>query len=431
MIFFSLAEIFNKASGFVILAIISRHLGFEQFALYASVLVVFGYCVELASYSYQTKNLFSATKSLNLFLYSESFILRIVVTFITSLMAFSLFLNYFPSNFYFHVLPVAVTLLFSAVTFDYLLYATGHSNYLVIARFISQIVLVITTYSYFNLLDIGNNYLFVLNFINSFLLLLLTVFFLRKKNIFSFTVFFTALSDVNISFISLAREFLKQTPVMFTRLFVLMVVTIEVPILVFFQSTQLGTVSVSHRIALILLPFLIFYINSKAKEIELKKFKRVMVFASIGACVFVLCSPVLVYFLFGESFSGIEENVTIYFFVIVFQTFINYAFYLSVKESLEKELLKSISLITISFSLALSLVCVFGFQSQAMVFFLIVLKAIFVVVMSVLLSKVDKLIHSVLILIPCFFSVLLGSVGYFEKARYILFYLTKMVATTL
>lgn len=431
MIFFSLAEIFNKVSGFVILALISRHLGLEQFALYSSVLVVFGYSVELASYSYQTKNLFSATDSINEFLYSERFVLRIAVTLITSCIAFFLFYNYFPTNFYFNVLPIAVTLLFSAVTFDYLLYATGNSNYLVAARFFAQFALVLTTYNYFSVFHVQNEHVFALNFINSLLLFLLVLFFLHKKNIVSFNKLIFSFRNVNISFALLKREFTSQTPVMLTRLFVLMIVTIEVPILVFFQSDQLETVSVSHRIALILLPFLIFYINSKSERIELLQFRRVMLFASVGASLFVFLSPALIYFLLGEGFSGIEENVSVYFYVIAFQTFVNYAFYFSVKERLERDMLFAISLITISFSIILSIVCFYGIDSQFVVFILITLKAILVVFTCSFLTRVDKCFHGMLILIPWLLSTLLGSAGYFEISRSILFHLTKLVAIAL
>ena len=76
MIFFSLIETLNKLLGLIIIALLSRILGIENFVFYSSIMVVFSYFFELSNFSFQNKNLVDAASSKD-FIYSEIYIHRL------------------------------------------------------------------------------------------------------------------------------------------------------------------------------------------------------------------------------------------------------------------------------------------------------------------------------------------------------------------
>ncbi|WP_152086891.1 hypothetical protein [Pseudoalteromonas sp. A25] len=414
MYLFTAVEAFNKVSGFFVLAIIARLLGEENFSTYLSILIIFGYCIEFASFSYQSKNLIECQKN-NSYFSSEVFAVRTIIVLFTSVIAsFFLFFSSLDVS-DFSIVPLCIILLFSAFTFDFWLYANGKSNNIVLFRFVSQfsLLFILLIYQYFGSFEVYS--VFYLNLISSsilFVLVLFSVFFQGKGVVFSL---FKRLKKIDIKVFAFKHELINQIPIFILKITVLFIVTVEVPISIFFDYNYHENLAVGHRVCLILLPFLIFFLNSNAKEVVEGNLIGIIVLSSIFSSVLVITAPVIIFSLFGEGYQGKVGEYSCYFFVLVFQSFVNYYFYLAIKDDASMSInLRFLFVIIFCFT-SFYIANYFGVISSAVFLFFSVAKASLIVIFSKYKRFADRGKVVILIILPLLLSLFLDELGYYES----------------
>ncbi|MEY8215585.1 MAG: hypothetical protein RPR97_14010, partial [Colwellia sp.] len=321
MLLFTIVEITNKLLGVVILAILSRILGVDGFVQYAAILLVFGYFYELSFFSYQSKNLVDANRNIE-FLYSKNFIPRFWVLALASVVSSLTFILSSSDEWVLYVLPLALTLLLPTFIFDYYLYAKKLGRYIVISRFASQVLVCVLLASFY-VLDISVKYILWVNFLQSMLLAFLIIYFSLKFGGFSIHRWFRNLIEGEIIWRNIWQEYNTQKIVFASKFMVLLIVSYEIALLSLIGVGEYNDMVLGNRVALILLPFLHFYLNSNISSVDTNNYTRYIMVNAIGVCVLVALSPIVVFVLFGEKFLGEGFLLNGYISLIIFQAYIN------------------------------------------------------------------------------------------------------------
>ncbi|NMH65363.1 hypothetical protein [Shewanella salipaludis] len=413
MFLFSIMEVFNKLSGFVILSLYSRILGVELFGEFTAILVIFGYFVEFSYFSYQPKNLAETTRLGSKYIYSEIFRLRVKLVFFISLVSAIIFYIANKINTQLNLTPLFIVISLSCVNFDYLLYGSNNASYVIFSRFVGQVFLLLTVFCmyYFDFIMVEN--IFLIQLLHTAFLMGLVIYFCHLKKMFSFSNIIS-LAKYRIKLRLYLFEIQNQTPIFLFKLIVLILVTVELPLLMYFDNNTYQELAVGHRITLILLPFLLFYLNTNLDKVSESELKKIVVFSSVLSCGLILISPIIVLMLFGKDYMLNLQSYSNYYYLIVFQVFINYTFYISIKYGNES---KGFKMIAIAFSCYLVVFFSYNYWqdiTQQSLVLLCTFKVFLVVMLSIYSSFREKILITVMICCPIILSVLLGEFYYFE-----------------
>jgi len=347
MLFFGVVEAVNKFLGVFVLMLIGRILSVEEFIQYAAILVLFGYHYELAQFSFQNKNLIDMGKEAG-FVYSMSYASRFYILVFLSVCSGGLFLFFSSDRWELNTWPLLISILFSFMVLEFYLYGVGLAKYIVVSRFLSQ-VLALFLLLFFYFFEVSSSYIFLVNMTQTLLLTALII---------SFSVVFGGL-DVKrwilglkkgVGVKSVSVEFSGQVLVFLSKILVVAIVTYEVALLGVLGLGDFEDMVLGNRIAIILLPFLYFYLNSNANSIGEEEYGRYIFLNFSGVVFLVFVSPVLVFFLLGKKYLLDGFMMNSYMSIIVFQAFVNYQYYFSIREGQVQALLINL-LLAMAFSL--------------------------------------------------------------------------------
>lgn len=419
MLLFTIAEFFNKVFGLLLISILARSLSVEYFAEFSLILVIFGYFLEIAFFSYQNKNLLEYGKDRENYLVSSSFSVRQRVMLITSLSSFIIFNIGCNAFFNVNAVPLSFVLLLPLFTVDFVLYANKRSSYIVISRFIAQIIflcLLLASVSQNLLTESSVMYYYALN---SLLLTLFVFVFALKFRFVNIVSYLSNIFKVAVDNAHLLKEFLAQTPIFISKIIVLLIVTIEATLLLVIDGGVNNDIVISHRIALIVLPFIIFYLSSNAEKVSENDMCFKVVITSMLSCVAVLFSPFIVRVMFGESYLENAQNYSLFFFIIPFQSFLNYLLFWCMKNNFEKKLVQKmyicIAVYTCVFYITFLLMPI---DIYVLVFLVFFKSALFIWIVSFLSFK-TKVAATVSVFSPILISIsvyrdeLVGKLNFF------------------
>lgn len=414
-------EAMNKLFGLVIVALYARLLGSELFATFSAMLVLFGYCLELSLFSFNQKNLIDYTKLERDKFFNTLWVDRASLMFCTSSLGAIILICSSYVIIEIKVWPLIPVLFLSIVNFDYVLFAEDKGKYVVISRFISQISL-LGVLSYFQLAQISVQNIFLAQLLNSVLLTILIIYFCFSKSSISLALIVEALKTRVLSIKGTLIVFRNQLPIFGLKQVVAFLVTIEIPLLMFLQSEAFKEMAVGHRITVILLPFIIFYLNTSVRKLAENSIVKVVFVSCILSCLLIFSGSLLIGILFGTEFLGLLHLYLPFLYLIVLQSFLNTRYYITLKYNQHKSYLARYLVVLILFIL-----CIIILKNQLDAVTLLALglfKVLLIVLVDFNVKLVGKLLILALMLFPVGFSFALSGLGFFEFTnQFILVYI--------
>lgn len=409
MVFFSVVEIFNKFTGLLIVSLYARIMPIDIFALHMSVVIFFGYFFELSSFSYQKTHLVSLDRHGEKYLYSSVFSNRLFITALFSLLSCLSFYIFFPAKGDFSPFFLCFVLLLPIINFDFVLYYVQQVNKLVMIRFLAQALALLTVLAiyFYDILSVNN--IFLINLIQSSILAILISYFTFKDRP---SLMRSIVKNIKIRSKGLISEAKSQSIIFLTNLLVLISVTLEIPVLLYFGDDGYKNMAIGNRVAIILLPFLLFYLNKNVASINSSHIVRYMCFSAIGAAVLMLGSPLIILAIFGESYlSGMGPNN--YFFIIVlFQLYVNYSLFVAIKSNASIRYFYALFIPSI-----LSIVILYVLLGDITLFYIVTIymcKVFLVFMMSPIYSFKQKVLCSLVVFVPVIFNYYLIEIGYYD-----------------
>ena len=307
MLRFNILEVLNKIIGFGITALISRMLA-NDFGTYLYYQTVFGYLYAFALFSSDYNFLvnFKINKNyLQSTAYYHTILLKIALVFLVILFTIIFLL---PSFTHFSFWPYVLAVIVSLFTYDFILYVEDDKKRLIFYRMVSQIVtLAGALLFYFHLIDVY--YVTVLQIIQTMILTFGTFMAAKKyvPRLFHFKKFMEAATSISPSVL------FENSSYFLIRNFITFFTTIEIVLLA--QSKMLKERNIfaeGLRLAGILTPFVLFYINFNINKIK----KGYYTLITLCGIALLLLSPLYVFLFFGDNFI---QNIYFYnFFILVF-----------------------------------------------------------------------------------------------------------------
>lgn len=411
MYLFTFVELINKLLGIIVISTLSRILGTDDFVQYTTIMVFFGYLLELSFFSYQKKNIVDLNGGNEGFVYTGLFYQRTWVIIITSLIALAIFLSS-SGQWHFDILPLSIILFLPIITLDYYLYACNLSQYIIASRFISQLSVccLLLCFYYFN---INKIYIFYINFLQSTLLTAFVLFFSIRFGGFKTTRWVRGFISGRISLSRLLNEFKAQKSVFFTKVLVLIIVSYEVVLLAFINDAESNEMVLGNRLAMIILPFLHFFLDSNVDKINHKNYLNYMIYNTIGVLVITFFSPLIILIIYGENYISSGFFLNYYLIFILFQAYVNYIFYISIKNN-ESAFFAKVLSFTLVISATLTILLVkMGALNKTALFCLVLFKILLTICLSRSIPKNKRIWTCILFLIPVSFNHFLIEINYF------------------
>ena len=239
-----------------------------------------------------------------------------------------------------------------------------------------------------------------MQFFNSFVLTIFILIFAVEKCEFDIVRAAKQMSIFKYSTEKYLTQISSQFKVFMSRIFLALIVTIELPLLLLFDNSAKDVFSVSYRFALIVLPFTIFFLNTNINSVSEKNLVTNSIFASIFSCVFVILSPVFIFLLFGEAYVQTADNYSIFFFIIPFQAIVNYVFYFALKNEYDFFFYKKIWVLFGFYCLVFVAVVFYFGVSTDLVATLILFKVIFSLMSLKFFSLKTRIFSLVFVSLP-------------------------------
>lgn len=410
MIFFSIVESINKFLGLVIIALLSRILGIDNFVFYSSIMVIFAYFFEFSNFSFQNKNLIDASSSVN-FIYSPLYIQRLFSLLVTSSISFFIFYFIWGFGNIFLILPLALILFVPFITFDFYLFANEGSKYVVISRLVGQLGVLLLIYL-FGLYEIHLRNIFWINFFQSYFLSFLLICFAIFKLNFNLKALFKAaypLPSIN----SILNQLKLQSKIFLLKISVLMISSIEIASSFLFNSNAFDNLVLGNRVVIILIPFIQFYINSNIKKINSNNYIRYMSINCLFVVLLVLISPTIILLLFGGEALPNTQLINAFLPLAIFQAFINYTYMTSIKKDLSQEYFKRIFFIIMFALIALAISYQFNIFDIKTLVIIVYAKCILAFLAVPNIRMQDRILTVILFIIPATVNLICVKYSYF------------------
>jgi hypothetical protein len=211
------------------------------------------------------------------------------------------------------------------LTIDFVAFGANKSTYIVISRFFSQLIALAALWlmekNYFPKQDV-----FLVNAAQTIILTLLIPALLITSNQLPLKNIISNFFNNKPNFHLLFQTFKDQTPVFLSRIAVIAVVTIEIPMLLLFKNPLNGNVALGNRIAIILLPFIYFYLNKNIDNVREKNITTFAAYVFLICCTIILISPLVVFMLFGESYLHRTNEFNFFIVNILIMSLVNFRF---------------------------------------------------------------------------------------------------------
>ncbi|MDH4568435.1 hypothetical protein E8E95_17270 [Pseudomonas sp. BN414] len=343
MIFYSLFEAANKILGIFIFALYARVLGVELFSAFSSTLIIFGYFFELSFFSYQSKHLVDHERVGDKYLTSDEFYCRTKVILITSAIGATLFHLLQNSASPLDIAPLLGVFACIPATFDFVAFNKKKSNYIVVARFLSQVVAVLILLIFYTQ-PIPRTEIFTVNFAQTLVLtgivggLLISSRDIRIKDVYR------GLLASRTKPYEIFKELTEQAPVFLSKSATLLVITVELPLLMFYENESHKVFSVANRLALVILPFVHFYLNRNVNKIYQENTFRFFSINSLIAIPLIFASPAINHFILGSEYTNHTFTYNFFLINIGIQAVTSFTFMLSVKNGNSNKYLAGLAL---------------------------------------------------------------------------------------
>jgi len=217
-----------------------------------------------------------------------------------------------------------------------------------------------------------------------------------------------------VSLVEFFGELNFQKNVFSSKILVMLIVSYEIALFSLLDGGQYQDMVLGSRLVLIVLPFLHFYLSSNISSINSETYLKYVFYNAIGVCAMIVCSPVIVFVLFGEEYIKEGFSLNYYSALIVFQAYMNFIFILALKESFVAVLAKRLILIlVVSVLVVLAVHCWIGI-SGALLLALVVGKVCLAVLLCPGVGVKYRLITLQLFFIPMILNYGLIEVGYFD-----------------
>jgi len=419
MIAFSIVELCNKLIGLLIVSYTARALSLSDFSSFSLALVIFGYLLEFSSFSFQTKNLLDFATYKNSFFLSKTFAARQKVVLTCSTISFFIFFVLSIVHFDIRYALLSLILFTPIFNVDYILYSNKKSQYIVLSRFLSQLFygfIIFVSYQMDNLtVDVV-----LLGYIaNSLLLTMIVMLFSKNLNLIDFSDFITYSFKTKAGFDLIKLVAFKQLPNIVTRVIVLVVVTIESALYLIFDGVIKEELSISYRMALILLPFIIFYLNSNVDSFSESDMNRKVLISSLVTCIIIIFSALIFRFMFGVKYVANSYDYAKFLLVIPFQCYLNYYVYWCLKNLYDNKLACMMTACFIFYTVLFVVLLKFGSVNDETLLYIMLLKFAIFVFASIQISLKSKLYILLCILSP-YSLIFIGSAHFSEINFYLI-----------
>tara|TARA_B100002019_G_C21262435_1_gene597530 strand:- start:1369 stop:2661 length:1293 start_codon:yes stop_codon:yes gene_type:complete len=414
MIFFSLIETLNKLLGLIIIALLSRILGIENFVFYSSIMVVFSYFFELSNFSFQNKNLVDAASSKD-FIYSEIYIHRLFSIFFISMFSFIAFYFLWEFDSHLKLLPLALILLLPFLNFDFYLFATDKGKYVVISRFISQIIVIIMLYLFY-FFEIDDKNIFWVNFFQSYLLSFLLILFALASSGLNLKQLLRTLFIPK--FIDIINQLRKQLSIFLSKISMLIVSSVEIVFSLFYKNPIFDNLVLGNRIVIIIIPFIQFYINSNIKKINNDNYINYILFNSVIVSLIILVSPTIITILFGKEMLNQSFNINFFIPLVIFQAFINYVYITNIKYNLSSKFFYGLLFLVITSIIMLMFFARLDYLNIQNLIYIIYFKCILSFFLAPEIPLKNRLFTFFAFILPVFLNIICFKYTYFENYEF-------------
>jgi hypothetical protein len=338
MIFFSIVELLNKFLGLYITGYLARILTPADLGIYLSVLVTFGYAIEIGYFGSQSRH--NADFALDPeYLSSKRFIARKALTAgFTALAAVFLLGSLQAARGYFHVAPLLIALACVPFSFDYVAYGSRRSQLIVAARLCSQLVAVAWVYIVAHGL-ISTRELLWGQSLQTCTLTLVVIVGLRWMKRLPGTAVAAGVTKFPIARDDLRVAVRDQSKAFGLRVLALALVSGELLLLTIVGNGLSGELATSLRLVQVIFPFVVFYVDSSVVRVTrdgLRPYVR-LVFAAV--VLLLLASPAIVVVLFGRSYAAYVAQIDGFLPAFILQALLQYSIMVSLKDRSEGELL--------------------------------------------------------------------------------------------
>lgn len=343
MILFSAIELINKALGLLVTALLARILSQNDYGIYLSGLVIFGYAMEFSLFASQNRHNADYSKSRQ-YLQTAAYRARRGLTALTAgLGCLGLLALTTDIRTTFSIWPLLFILLLAPFTFDYVAYGEQRSQIIVLARFLSQLLALLWVIA---LLQgwLPQHLVYWGNFFQSTLMLLVVTTFLLRAKLLPARALLAGVARPLATPSQLLTAVRDQSQALSLRMLALALVSGELILLGLLQSSLRGDFATAIRVIQALYPFVVFYVDSRVSNISVDRFERYYLQAVFGlGLLMVLLSPWLVHVLFGEKYGDLVFTVALFMPAFLLQAIAQYFMLLSLKAGTEKHLIALLS----------------------------------------------------------------------------------------
>jgi O-antigen/teichoic acid export membrane protein len=353
MLLFTVVELINKVLGLYITGYLARILPATSLGHYLSGLIMLGYALELAFFGAQNRNNAEYAVHQDEYLSSRRFAARKTLTSIASLAgAIFLLVTLRSTADEFTTAPLLLVLVCVPLTFDFVAYGSGHSQIIVIGRLVSQLVAVgwisLVARGY---IAAGNLYWGqLLQTASLTVLIAIGVLWLGRVRAAHFAIGLTRFPSQRAD---MATALVDQWIAFLLRIFAMAAVSSELLVLTIADGRLSSDLATALRLVQVFFPFVVFYIDSRVREVDDKWFARYALLIGAATIALVIASPVLVRVLYGPRFMSMSPGISAFAPALAIQALCQFQVIATLKTGTERQLIRRLVIPTLLSSVAL------------------------------------------------------------------------------
>ena len=423
MYIYTIFELLNKVMAIFIFSLFSRVLSYDTFTQYSSFLIILGYFLEFSTFSYQNIHLVDYIKSADKYLQSELFITRFFVVCLTSFIAYISLLALFANNNFLNIIPIIVVFLLVPINIEFVVFGTNNSNYIVYAKFLSQISVIFILYLFENKILRESDILIVNStqslILNSIIIIILVI----NKNI-NINKIIESIIKIKITKLEFIKELFHQAKFLILKILIIIVLTIELPVLLFLSNNLAEDFSVGNRLALLVSPFFYFYINSNIRKIIYQPEEKIKYILFGSILIFLLISPITNFLLLDKSY--LSKTFYYNFFTINYaiQSILSFQYFIEIKKS--KNFIFSYKILGVILLTALSILTLNHLNNLNLYTLIIVFYIKNSLLILITSNNLKQYLYiSLILVIGIISNIIFNKIGYFTMFNNILVSLQK------